>query len=255
MLKRIFVLIIFFLVISAASASDSTIIKEKAYVNEVAAVKLASGTAGIKNELVDKNLKQILADVIKITKGKIGEIVSKFLSNTSHWVWIIGEDGLPKNVNGQTKLTFDGALTILDYDKLQNATNLSVARTIIHEMIHAYLTLYFKNDAGNASKDYPAILNAWVTSKAPDYNKIQHDEIERSFIVEIALALDEYSETVGLNNVDKYVYTDLAWGGLDFKNNIQLTADIKERIRNRLLAEQLNEAFGTEKPVAFRLGN
>lgn len=253
MLKRILILIIVVLVTSATSASDSAIIKEKAHVNEVAAVEIPSNSAGIKDVLADKNLKQILADVLKIKKGKIGEILGKFLSNTSHWVWVINEGGLPENINGQTELTSDGVLTILDYDKLQNATNLSVARTMIHEMIHAYLMLYFRYDGRNATMDYPAILNAWVTSKNPDYNKIQHDEMERSFIDEIALALDEYSETAGLNNVDKYVYTDLAWGGLNFQNNIQLTSQIKKRIQNRLLAEQLNEPFDTEKPVAFRL--
>ena len=253
MLKRIFILIIFVLGVSAASLADPAIIKEKANVNEMAAVK--SDTTGIKDELADESLKQILADVIKIKKGKIGEIVSKFLKNTSHWVWIIVEGGLPENVNGQTTLTSDGALTILDYDKLQTATNLAVARILIHEMVHAYLTLYFKYDAINAIMDYPAILNAWATAKDPDLNKIQHDEMERSFIDEIALALDEYSETVGLNKVDKSVYTDLAWGGLDFQNNIKLTGNIKQRIQNRLLAEQLNGSFGGEKPVAFSVPN
>ena len=75
MLKRIFILIIFVTVISAASAFDSTIIKVRASVNEVAVVKLASDTVGIKDELEDKSLKQILADVIKLKEGKIGEIL------------------------------------------------------------------------------------------------------------------------------------------------------------------------------------
>ncbi|HLL42155.1 MAG TPA: hypothetical protein VK369_03410 [Segetibacter sp.] len=252
MLKRVFLLIIFAAVISAASAFGSPIVKEKTYADEVAAVELASDKTGIKDELDDKSLKQILADVLTIKGGKIGEIISKFLSNTSHWVWLVVEGGLPENVNGLTQLTSDGAQTILDGEKFQNATPLSVARTILHEMIHAYLTLYFMYDAENARKDYPAILNEWMTSKDPDYNNIQHDEIERSFIDDIALALDEYSETVGLVNDDKHVYTDLAWGGLDFQNNIQLTADTKKRIQNRLLAEQLNKTFGTETPVAFK---
>ncbi len=239
MLKRIFILLIFVPVISATSAFGSPIIKEKTYVNVVAAAELSPGKTGIKNELEDQNLKQILADVIKIKEGKIGEIISKFLSNTPNWVWIIYEDVLPENINGITQITSEGVLTILDDGKFEDATNLSAARTIIHEMIHAYLTLYFMYDAADAHKDYPAIVNAWATSKDQDYNKIQHDEIERSFIGEIAMALDEYSETVGLINVDKYVYTDLAWGGLDFKNNTGLTAVMKKRIENRLLAEQL----------------
>lgn len=250
MVKRIFILIILVFTVSAIS---SAAVKEKAYVNDVVATKSVPATTGIKDELGNKNLKQILADVLKIKEGKIGEIVSKFLGNTTYWVWIIDEDDLPENANGETQLMPDGVLTILDYHKLKIASNLSVARTIIHEMVHAYLTLYFRYDAENATRDYPAILNAWVTSTDPDYNEIQHDEIERSFIVEIALALDEYSGIVGLNDVDKYVYSDLAWGGLDFQNNTGLTREIKQRIENRLLAEQYNEPFGTEKPAASGL--
>lgn len=249
MLRTIFILIIFIPLISAVSFASIT--KEKASVDEVAAVQFPV-TAGIRVELENKYLQQILADVITIKGGKIGEILGKFQSNTSPWIWIIGEDDLSENVNGTTQFTSEGALTLLDGDKFNEATDLSVARTIIHEMIHAYLTLYFMYDAANARKDYPAILNAWVISKDPDYNKIQHDEIERSFIDEIALALDEYSDAIGLIDVDNSVYTDLAWGGLDFKNNAGLTSETKKRIQNRLLAEQLNEPSGTETPVAFK---
>jgi hypothetical protein len=244
------VLNIFIAAMSATYAVGSPNIKAKAAVSEIAAVQLAP--VGIKDELEDNNLKQILADVIKIKEGKIGEIIRKFLSNSPQWVWIIYDDDLPGDVNAQTQLTSEGAITLLDYDKLQVATNLSVARTIIHEMIHAYLTLYFRYDGPTASNDYPAISNAWVISDYPDYNKIQHDEIERSFIDEIASALDEYGDTAGLSKVNKEVYTDLAWGGLDFQNNIELSWAIKKRIQSRLLAEQLNESFGTERPVAFK---
>lgn len=255
MLKRNFLFIIAVLVTSATYASDSTIIQEKASINEVTAVTLPSNSAGIKVELADKNLRKILADVMKINNGKIGEILGRFLNNTSHWIWIIDEGYLPENVNAMTQLTAQGAITSLDYDKFENATDLSVARTLIHEIVHAYLTVYFMYEPGNAIKDYPVIVNAWGTSKNPDYNKIQHDEIERSFIDEIASALDEYSEIVGLHNVDQYVYTDLAWGGLNFQDSIQLTSKIKKRIQNRLSAEQLNKPFGTERPVSFSLDN
>lgn len=78
MLKRILILIIVVLVTSATSASDSAIIKKKAHVNEVAAVEIPSNSAGIKDVLADKNLKQILADVLKIKKGKLGKSAVSF---------------------------------------------------------------------------------------------------------------------------------------------------------------------------------
>lgn len=239
MLKRIIILIGFVLLISAVPAPDAT--------------TMVSDTTGIKYELDHESLKEILQGVIKIKEGKIGEILNKFLSNTPNWTWIVSEGNLPDNVNGETELTSDGVVTILDFDKLEHATNLSIARTLIHEMLHAYLTLYFRYDPENANKDYPAILAAWITSKDLDYNKIQHDEIERSLLNNISSALDEYAKISGLKNIDEYIYTDLAWGGLDFQNSTQLTAYAKKRIQNRLLAEQLNKQFGTERPVGIKI--
>jgi hypothetical protein len=248
--KRIFILLVFIPLISAVSAFGSPIAKENA--EDEIVVQLSKVTNGIKDELEDRYLRQIFAEVLTIKGGKIGEIISRFQSNTSYWVWTIGESKLPENINGITKLNAEGAATVLDYNKFQNASRLSVAGTILHEMVHAYLTLYFFRDGLNAKKEYPAILNAWMTSKKPDYNKIQHDEIVRSFIGDIAAALDEYSVMAGLNNADKDVYTDLAWGGLDFQDNIELTAEMKTRIQNRLVAEQLNQPLGSEMPVEFK---
>ncbi len=70
---------------------------------------------------------------------------------------------------------------------------------------------------------------------------------------DISLALDEYAKIAGLDNIDEQIYTDLAWGGLDFENSAQLTMNVKQRIQNRLLAEQLNGQVGAEKPVGIQV--
>jgi uncharacterized protein (DUF3820 family) len=159
---------------------------------------------------------------------------------------------LAENVNGKTEVTSGVAVTILDLNKLKNATNLSVARTMIHEMIHAYLSLYYRYDVFQARVDYPGIYIAWQSEKNFDYGKAQHDEIEKMFLSEIASALIEYGENNGLN-VSDIVSDDLSWGGLDFQNSKQLTATEKKRIKERLLAEQLNRKVGTESPVGIQI--
>lgn len=83
------------------------------------------------------------------------------------------------------------------------------------------------------------VLSAWNATDDPYYNNIQHDQIELSFVDDIAEALDAYGQSIDLS-VDYSIYTDLAWGGLDFQNNEDLTAFNKERIQYRLTAEQLN---------------
>ncbi len=64
-----------------------------------------------------------------------------------------------------------------------------------------------------------------------------------------------YSENAGLSLSDDTVYTDLAWGGLDFKNNSQLSDEDKERVQLRLSAEQLNIDISEEAPVGITSAN
>ncbi len=134
---------------------------------------------------------------------------------------------------------------------MRNATDLSVARTIIHELVHAHLLLFFKYETINANKEYPGIVKAWYASTAPDYNAIQHEEMAESFVDYIALALKEYSESVNMI-FDDSVYIDLAWGGLDFKNNTNLEEADKKRIQLRLVSEQLNISVeAASKNISF----
>lgn len=259
MVKKYLILIIAVLVISlayapGAIARDANNKNEAEYTNEKNTAAQTT-SIGVKNELDQESLQHILDNVLEIKGGKVGAIIQKFESNTPNWIWIVQEGMLPEYINGVTQLSSEGAITTLDFDKLQSATNLSIARTMIHEMVHAYLTLYFRFESINANKDYPLILEEWTQSKDQDYNKIQHDEIGRSFVDDIASALVEYAAVVGLNNVDEQVYTDLAWGGLDFEHNSQLTGIEKERIQDRLVAEQLNKRSGTVNPAGIKIEN
>lgn len=214
---------------------------------------LTTYLGGIKDELVHESLKQILAGIATLKEGKIGAIINIFLTTASNWNWVITEGSLPEDVNGRTELTSGIAVTTLDYSKLKDATNLSVARTMIHEMIHAYLTLYFQNDPLKANKDYPEMLAAWQASENHDYNEIQHTEIAKNFVEDIAESLNEFGQKVGLININDSVYYDLVWGGLDFGSNTLLTEADKQRIQDRLSAEQLNIAFDAQIPAGIKL--
>jgi hypothetical protein len=54
-----------------------------------------------------------------------------------------------------------------------------------------------------------------------DWNKLHHEEIARSIVNEVALALEEYGKSNGYNLPSQF-YQDIAWGGLKdtttFKN-------------------------------------
>ncbi len=256
---RIKILISIFFLLSVSGRAlaikcDAHTGNTKCAVNKSAKIYVAQLTAvdNIQDSINHQELKQIMIAVLSNTEGKIGEIIKQFSINYPKWKWIVKEGTLPKNTNATTTLTSEGAVTILDYNKLKNATKLSVARTIIHELVHAYLTLFFKYDRLNANKTYPLILTAWQTEKKPDYNNIQHLQMELSFVDDIAIALKAYGNSINLL-VNDNVYLDLAWGGLDFQNNEKLTGADKRRIQFRLSAEQMDVAFSEIYPTGPKL--
>jgi hypothetical protein len=211
--------------------------------NEKANIQAALDVTGIIDELREPRLKKILSEVIKIKGGKIGKIIAKLESHSPNWSWIVRDGSLPENVNGRTKLISQGAMTILDCDQLKNATNLSIARTIIHEMVHVYLSLYFRYEQTEAIRDYPLMYSSWQLKKYADYNQIQHDEIEKTFLIDIASALKEYGEKTNVDANDN-TYNDLAWGGLNVQHTRLLSAKEKRRVQIRLSAEQSNHWSG-----------
>ena len=202
----------------------------------------------IQNNLLHEDLNYVLQCVLKVREGKVAAIVDTFSSEHTNWVWKIQEGDLPKNIVGQSRLDGGAVLTIFDYQKLRHSTDLFVASNILHEMVHAYITLYYRCDPFAARKDYPQIQAAWQRRNTFNYNDVQHREMERRFAGDIATALREYSKGVNLF-VDDIVFSDLAWGGLNFWNNDKLSYDEKRRIHNRLLAELSNSQVGDEKPA------
>lgn len=241
-LKTNFAILIFcFLVTPALTATthDSTQPPIKSSAADV--------VVNIKDDLRHESMKRVLAGIINLKKGKIGEIIQKFSRPDQKWVWKVKEGNLPTHTNAKTERTREGVLTTLDYGKLKRASTLSVARTIIHEMVHAYLVLYFQLDGLNANKEYPEIVRAWQVTPDPDLNSIHHAEMANSLVDDIALAVKEYGLSVG-HYVEDSVCRELAWAGLDFQNNDQLAEENKMRIQQRLSAEQL----GTS-PFSIRL--
>jgi hypothetical protein len=71
----------------------------------------------------------------------------------------------------------------------------------------------------------------------------------RSFVNEIALALEEYGSTNGYNLSSQF-YKDLAWGGLTSTPAFQaLSTTDKDRINNTILIEQTGaDSQGNNQP-------
>ncbi|MCR5861551.1 hypothetical protein LRS05_05080 [Flavobacterium sp. J372] len=105
---------------------------------------------------------------------------------------------------------------------LNTATDLAIARTVIHENVHALL-LYLKHTNNivtmNENPTYEQLLTAYVDKKAqmgyytfPTNNDIHH-EFMIQFIDDIKETLKAYGQSKGYNLPDNYYYS-MAWGGL-----------------------------------------
>ena len=199
-------------------------------------------------------LDSILTNIKALKSGKIAEIIQKFSGEIPNWDWVIVESPTDMAETGKTEpiITSLGIKTYLNPYKLKDATILSTVRTILHESVHAYLTNFFRLDHAKANLTFPEMQQAWNEAKNPSYNKIQHDQMVKTYIEDIAALLKEYSITYNLNITDDQIFKDLAWGGLDYVNNSTLDDDDKERISKRLEAELKNRTVDGKTPSSSK---
>jgi hypothetical protein len=208
----------------------------------------------IEDSLTHKCLKTLLDSIKNLKSGRIAEIIYNFSRDIPNWHWKVKEGTISGLAHAVTKSPpLNGTITTtFDFNKLKGATNLAVVRTFMHEAVHAYLATYFYTDPVKFNLDYPEQLKWFYKTKNPDLNDNQHNLMIKRFVGDIGLALKQYGEQIGLT-IDSQIYMDLAWGGLDYINNTSLTDDEKERINNRIAAEQTNSLFADTSPSGLKL--
>lgn len=162
--------------------------------------------------------------------------------------WTVLSGNNSANYNGSTLPAFNGnnqfekVVTVIDSDKLKDATDLSIARTILHESIHAYLIArYIETSNDNYTLfelSYPQLLLDYANGI--DSNTAQHGAIVRNFLKPMADALEEYGLKRGYN-LNRAFYDDLVWGGLIVDDSetyypwfplVFTTVEERERVRN-----------------------
>lgn len=131
-------------------------------------------------------------------------------------------NGIPVNVNGQSVYNFNISLRT---SYVQTATDLSIARTVIHENLHAIL-LYFNYtnvisvNSGDAT--YEQLLTHYIDklismgyqpSTPITPNNTNHHAIMADIVGEISTALKAYGVSKGYNLPNSF-YDSMAWGGL-----------------------------------------
>lgn len=193
----------------------------------------------IDDSKLDTCLQTILSKLKTLTTG-VNQIVVNFAGNTPNYNWNLKSDYL----NGPTGGTNPPALydfstgsitTTFDSKTWTDATDLSWARTMLHESIHAYLATQFAINKKDFYSSYPTMVSEW--GELQNWNAIHHEEIARSIVKDVALALEEYGKSSGYNLTSQF-YQDMAWGGLQDTNTFKkLPFTDQQRILNVISIE------------------
>lgn len=135
-------------------------------------------------------MQPILNDLKKLTQG-IGQIVQKFAGSTPGYNWKTSDGSL----SGQTAATSTNfntstgtVTTTFDTQAWPQATDLSWARTFLHESIHAYVVAVTYNNLTNIAQRQQLLGNNWTSA----FLNGGHDYIANNFIPLIADALQAY---------------------------------------------------------------
>ena len=191
-------------------------------------------------------LYNILTNLKTLQNGKFGQVIKQF----------VGLNPVPQNFNWNVESeTLSGvpppaALTesiagnlvntkINDY-YLNMSTNLSFARTMIHEAFHAYLLSVYRHQ--NIDKSYVNLINQYsIQFNTTNVNDLHHIVFAQNNITSfISQALMEYGASNGFSLTQQYC-DDMAWAGLlgtQAYNNLPQTQ--RGRIESRLQAETFN---------------
>ncbi len=189
------------------------------------------------NALLNKNGNSFVQKILSNFVGK-SEFDIKIVSKEK--VTNLDKNGILKEINGKTiHLPGSALMTIeISTSKANENAALDVARTILHEYIHAdiFRKLYTTSDEiGNKSTDF---------KKTYDQYENQHGAIAGLYLNSMKEALKEFHKSVLTDDYNKYInyfgevpndafYEALAWGGLrdgDVKAWTDLPAEKKAEI-------------------------
>ncbi|WP_025142346.1 hypothetical protein [Pedobacter jeongneungensis] len=177
------------------------------------------------------------------TEGSVVAMIQKISGEVPGYSWTLKAGNLAVDTNGETKKSNGGATTTIDVSKYTNGTDMALARTLLHEAVHAYLVSYFTKNNTLANLSYPEMLVEWIKLEKKDMNVLHHIEITTEFKSDIAKGLMEYGDLHNYtfsSTVEKnQFYSDMAWGGLEATPAYKALSNTeKNRIQDTIQAEQ-----------------
>ncbi len=227
----------------------------------------------IDGSTLDPCSKKVIDDLKKLAQNDIAYIFSRLDNPATPYITIIKNEQFVGNDFGQTTHPTTNNYNIkirsnylngTDHEPNSRPTSLSIAASILHELIHAHLhSLYddYNNGTTSAFCYFPLLFDAYVSHTYPGGNPVDahHEEMAQNFVNTIASALREYDiKNGGSTTTDPQIYSDLAWSTFSgtpifdqlFPNTgIQSQDVVRDRILNRKFVEARNQPRGSQNPV------
>lgn len=177
--------------------------------------------------------KQLMkASIIKSSIGNLSQAnaIIQLLQDANNVEFIVKNSDLTVGTAGKTtdtkryiNSTSDKLEILIEFDNdyLESATRLSIARTMLHETIHAFLLYnFFKDPTG----EFKQGLNNFANSKGyTDLNDVHHNFMPQ-YVDAIGYSLATWNQVYGNSgNIPRSYFDDLAWGGLTFSQHNSTT--------------------------------
>lgn len=165
-------------------------------------------------DIID-TLKNCSSDVFLLpeipTNVNLSSLILNTFNNVSNHGLKIQRGNLPSNLNASTSPSSLGNNTsmytiTINNSFIQNATDLAVVRTIIHEILHAYLSYIYQDQPFS---DLSSTLRHHLSANGFNDNVAQH-QVMVDFVSAIGYALQNWDNN-SLNGINYYKY--LAWSG------------------------------------------
>ena len=209
--------------------------------------------AAIEEKIDDSELEDCLEKVLDSLKGHrhgVGNIIVELAENNySNFNWAVK--------SSTTTTAMATATTSINYNTLTNTatttfhaqsfpkgTDLSWARTILHEAVHAYVVSISKTSTLTFEERKELLGPNWIIAYIND----NHDYIAQTYVSSIADLLQEYGQFKGYT-MNRQFYEDLAWGGLQGTNTFNsLSTTDKNRILDLIAIELTGkDRYGNNK--------
>jgi len=188
------------------------------------------------------------------------------LANSNDWNVKIGEKTIPDAVDPYTNQTTQiNAETIgvhgsveINFNKnyLNASTDLGVARTMIHELIHSYFEYGLTKTSDPGYTEFVGanelLFKKGTAINGDGQNNAQHQQIAAKYVDQMASLLEIYANNRGITSPNQNLSLsqyckDLAWGGLSDTKAYRKYAPNKTRIETTIKNEATNATNSTKK--------